>query len=186
VQPGQTPGGRSPLSPRRSAAGVLRPRCESAPKSYRHNLRGGLKRFQATRRGRNIPRVSYHARLPAMGTSSHLGTHLCCLPIHYGESTGSVPEPSSLLLLGSGVLRICCRNAPPPEDVLLLPEQRITPEPQASAFLFLASTRYVEKAAWSSDGQRGATADSKAIASQLGCSPRRSASPSSPRRPGWR
>jgi hypothetical protein len=76
VQPGQTPEGRSPLSPRRSVAGVLRPRCESAPKSYRHNLRGGLERFQATRRGRNIPRVSYHARLPAMGTKFTFGNAL--------------------------------------------------------------------------------------------------------------
>ena len=91
-------------SPRRRAAGVLRPRCESARKVYRHNLRGGLERFQATRPDRNIPRFSYHARLPAMGTKSHLGTHLCFLPIHDGESTGSVPEPSSMLLLGSGVL----------------------------------------------------------------------------------
>ena len=104
MQPGQTPAGRSPLSPRRSPAGVLRLRCDSARKGYRHNLRGGLERFQATRPGRDIPVFRTMRRPPAMGINSHLGTHLCCLPIHYGESTGSVPEPSSMLLLGPGVL----------------------------------------------------------------------------------
>ena len=64
------------MSPRRSAAGVLRPRCESACKGYRHNPRGGLERFQTTRPRREIPRFPCHAGLPTMGTNSHLGIQL--------------------------------------------------------------------------------------------------------------
>ena len=104
MQPGQTPAGRSRLSPRRSPAGVLRPRCESARKNYRHNHGGGLERFQATSPGRDIP-VFRTMRGFLQWELIHIWEHTyAACQSTMGRSTGSVPEPSSILLLGSGVL----------------------------------------------------------------------------------